>query len=742
MDCPICDVPFDSVDELNLHLKVHQNKSILNSQPEIKIQSEEKYLNSKITIQVENFFGKERFEGLIYEKLKNIDDLEELVDKRNFVEQVKKIISKHPFVHIPYFIEDLINGDDSEELLKKYYIPYHTDLKNITHDVLKFDRNRYRRKQYENAFKMNLKIYTWNEKYRSLKNNCEFFKNELLELIFFNILRSFIIIIITDYVQSGISKKDIIVKSKLLHKNFDIFKLIDDSLEKSFQKYFDIHFEEISMEIINELIDGKILRKNTHDPNILVGRLSIDKIKQKIINELKYNNGSQNESSIRASANDEFPSLRLIPGLGMWETAISELDHEKIIHLESKSHFKNSSIIFLNENYEKIIQNLEQFDNSSLKFYGREISPENFISELIELEKGDFNDQDDQVTRIAGLVLAESVKLHPTPEEIPQFDFITDITNYNFRDEQLKAMQKLDFKIKSNIIHCKVMLDEIFNLKKYHELKNALPVNDQGIVINFKKIPSNVQQILENDKSIQIIDEAGLKIWVSISSIIPSRKNSIAKLHFDPITKLEKKLVKINLIDYEDGLASVSILPEMNEVTVLIRSLEEIPLNELEPKKFELFTENYLEFLEILMKFSMPSDLIEGLFETKILDSDIHNDSKFNLNFKYSDVIVDLDAYEKKHILNCTCMKWAENPLYLCPHLIYSLDYLARNRSFLDESWNKDVNLFKGCLTLIMRKNVSIILDRLGVEYNKSGLQDEMNINAFIFGMSRIEENN
>ncbi len=740
MDCPICDDPFDSENELNSHLKFHQSQSILNSPPETNIRSEENYQNSKITIQVENFFGKERFEELIYEKLKNIDDVEELVNRRNFVEQTKKIISKHPFVHIPYFVDDLINGNDSQELLEKYYISYHTDLKKITHDVLKFDRNRYRRKQYGDAFKMNLKIHTWNEKYERLKNNCEFFKNELLELIFFNSLRSFIIIIITDYIKSGISKKDIILKSNLLRNNFDIFKFIDDPLEKSFQKYFDMNFEEISVKILDELIDGKILRKNTDYQSTLVVRLSIDKIKQKIITELKYNNGSQNESTIRTSTNEEFPSLRLIPGLGMWETAVAELAHEKIIHLESKSHFKNSSIIFLNENYEKILQNLKHFDGSSLKFYGREISPERFIYELTELEKGDFGDQDDQVTRIAGLVLAESVKLHSTPEEIHQFDFIIDITNYNFRDEQLKAMEKLDFKIKSNIIHCKVMLNEVLNMKKYNELKNALPANDQGIVISFKKIPSNVQQILETDKSIQIIDEEGLKIWVSISSVIPSRKNSIAKLHFDPITKLEKKLVKINLIDYEDGLASVSILPEMNEVTVLARCLEEIPLFESKPSDFNLYSKNYLEFLIILSAISTHENFIDGFFKNKFIEEPVGSKIQLEANFDHNTVNLDLHAYTKKSAFKCSCIQCAENPLHLCPHLISTLDYMFRRFSFTDESW-PDNSLLKNILDIAIRKNIEIILDRLAVPEENGEIQDDSRLVDFVFGLNKIKSN-
>ena len=59
---------------------------------------------------------------------------------------------------------------------------------------------------------------------------------------------------------------------------------------------------------------------------------------------------------------------------------------------------------------------------SKIPFRGREISPDKFIEELLELEKGDLGDEDDQVTRLAGLVLAESAKLQTPHEDIKEFD--------------------------------------------------------------------------------------------------------------------------------------------------------------------------------------------------------------------------------------------------------------------------------------------------------------------------------
>ena len=159
---------------------------------------------------------------------------------------------------------------------------------------------------------------------------------------------------------------------------------------------------------------------------------------------------------------------------------------------------------------------LFESDESKIPFRGREITPDKFIEELLELEKGDLGDEDDQVTRLAGLVLAESVKLQTPHEDIKEFDFTVDIKNYNFRPDQLEAMSKLDFKINSEILHVKVMLEEILNFKKYEELREKVPQNEQGVVITFKKVPNNVKRAIEKDSTIQVIDEEGVKIWIAM----------------------------------------------------------------------------------------------------------------------------------------------------------------------------------------------------------------------------------
>lgn len=737
MDCPICDESFSDKNLFLQHIEQHKANSVLNKVPESAHINENSSHKQIVRIDLDDFFVRERFERNIHEKMVRIDDVNELVHRRNFVEQIKKIFVKHPFVFMPYFVKDLFAGADSAYLLKKYHILSHLELKNIVQGVLGFDRNRYQSRHYDDAFAMNIKVPTWKKKYDILQDNCEFFKSEILEQTFRNVLRAFILVRIPDYIDTGISRKEILQVSVSLKQNYDLFKFIDDELKRSFTIFYEENFEQTVQNILDGLIKVRILGRKSGASDMIVGKMSLDKLKKSIVESLKYSNGSKTEQTLRTEMKYKYLSLQLLPGLSVWDAALNELVHESIIQIKSKHNSSHSSIVFLNDDYQKIQQQLRMSGSYNVEFHGRKISPDQFIDELLEIEKGDFGDKDDQVTRIAGLMLAESIKLQAPHESILQFDFSIDITNYHFREEQINIMRKFDFEINSNILHCKVMLDEVLTLKRYDEILSALPENEQGVIITFERIPVDVQSRLDADESIQIIDKEGIRLWVSITTKIPARVGSVAKLHSDPISKLEKKLVKVNLLNYEDGIASVTVLPDNHEATVLSRSLEEVVLNEGQTKHFELFTSRYLEFLNLLANLTTPNNLVRGMFETELYESMYESTFKFNLDFRYVQTVLDLEKQNKSQMLNCNCMQWRENRLDLCPHLVCSLDHIVRE-SFL-ATWSDNGNCMKNTLDLIIQQNISVILDRLGLYSNQ---EDEHynKMKEFISCMSQLRE--
>jgi hypothetical protein len=734
--CSVCDKFFDSEILLKEHLAAHSDESILNkpieSSPEINISSNFKPRE----INLKEIFSDKKFEELIESKINGIEDNAEYLDRRYFIEQIKKINHRNPFCYVPYFIEDLISGFNGIDMQKKYHIWYRPDFEYIVKEIFQFKEKRYSSSKFENAFEYNLKNIDWEKKYLDIVDNCRFFKNELNKLIFHNALQSQILVLL---MQSPLEKNMIYKKCFDEKEHYTLFKFMTNTIQIVFSKFLESNLNEQIDEILFELKKQNIILRSTTDAKNLSVRFPIDEIKKYILRLLKHDNTIV-YSSLRRTVNEYFPGLRLIPGFGAFTAAWKELFEEKIIHIEYRSARKNDMVFFLNSNFQEIENTIQSFNPSQIPFKGRKITPDIFVSELLELEKGDFDDEDDQVTRLAGLVLAESMTLQPTPESIPEFDFTIDMNNYDFRDEQEEAMKKLHFIVKSTIFHVKIMVNEILDIKKYKNLLEKIPKNEQGIVISFKKLPLTVKKLLEKDHTLQIIDEGGVKIWVSITSVLPSRVNSICKIYFDPLSKLKNKLVKINSVFYEKGIALVTVFPELAEVTVLARSLEEIPLFELNPSNFNLISKNYSEFLKILTNCTLKDDLINGFFKNKFTEDPKYSNPVFKLKFDYNIVNLNLTCHEKRDIFNCDCMKYAENPLHLCSHLVTALDYVFRTYSYGDTFCN-DSNRMKRGLENLLRENIEIVLDRLDVTEEQGSVKDEHRVMDFISGTIKTENN-
>jgi hypothetical protein len=727
--CPICNEEFHSLDVFDEHIENHKNESILNNSPKISLDTpnDEKPVNQ---INLEKIFDKEKFEKLTESKIHKITDIEESISRRNFIEQVKKIYQKNPFCYLPNFIKNLINGIAVGKLQDKYHFHNHIELQSIVKNILNFKEDRYRLAQYPNAFELNLQILGWKEKYENLQNNFNFFNDELVELFFGNVLQAYIILILMDkYLE-----RDEIYKQCLeLKFSYEFFRFIDKSLENKFNNLLNNNLKHRIDSLLDELVSQKIIYFKNTETKKLKSSLNMDDIKNNIKKQLISNDGVLTQGSLETLVNIEFPILKLIPGMNIFDASLDELDRQNLIHKEQLGYQQNNFQIFLSADFKKIESDIKYLENTgNIPFKGREITPEKFISELLELEKGDFDDHDDQVTRIAGLVLAESVKLQSAHEKIKEYDFSMNVTDYRFRRDQIEAMAKLDFRIESKILHVKVMIDEILDLETYENLREKLPVDEQGIVVSFKNIPRDVKELLENDSKIQIIDEEGVLTWVSITSKVPARVNSISKIYIDPLSKLENKIVKVNSVFYEKGIALVTVFPEMNEITVLARSLEEIPLFESTPSDFNLISKNYFEFLKTLSILTTRSDWDIGFFENKFEDKSLNSKTKFELKFDYSTVNLSLLQYEKQDIFKCNCMRYAENQLQFCSHLVSTLDHVFRYFLF---GASERSNSMKKALKLLIQENIVIILDRLGIELDDGELCGDQRILDFVSGM-------
>ena len=153
-------------------------------------------------------------------------------------------------------------------------------------------------------------------------------------------------------------------------------------------------------------------------------------ISKNLIEILNNAKSGMYHNSFQRALLQKHPFLLLFPNLGIWESEFQQWEKcGEIVRIKAYWKFSPShDQLFTKENIKIVREIIKNEDKQNaiagrIKFFGRTITPDNFIEELLVLEKGDFDANDDQVTRIAGLVLAESVKLQAPIEKIPMFDF-------------------------------------------------------------------------------------------------------------------------------------------------------------------------------------------------------------------------------------------------------------------------------------------------------------------------------
>ncbi len=133
--CPLCNEEFFTEETFKEHIQIHVEKSILSKPVENTSGLDYEPEIHNTTINLDKIFDKEKIEELIKIKIKKIDNTDDLINSRIFIEQFKKINQKSPLLYLPYFMEDFMNGVAPNKIQKKYHISSYVDYNNITKDI-------------------------------------------------------------------------------------------------------------------------------------------------------------------------------------------------------------------------------------------------------------------------------------------------------------------------------------------------------------------------------------------------------------------------------------------------------------------------------------------------------------------------------------------------------------------------------------------------------------------------------
>ncbi len=641
------------------------------------------------------------FSELCSKKIDNSDSIEEINDHEKFKKLVDKLNCKYPFLKIHEFIEEFVDGLYNKHMIEKYNFIRKSDFGTIIGKA-NLDMVQGRQKELQGnkgyARRQNLMEQRTLESYNFSRKESDYFKEEL-EYMFNYTCASAIIIL--NYLIDNQDINKIIQNKEIIDKNNVEYYQVNMTNEIS--KIIQEDFETIR----NDLFIKKILIQSFDEYQLNTNFEDIEnKIKTIVSDERKgiiY-------SKIILKLIEEYPLIQFIPHQDIINKILIRFEKEKGIFKSEAARYNldpTERRFFTISNYEN--QTLDTDVDGIPQFFGRENDPHTFIQDIQYLKKGGFDDEDDQVTRIAGLILSGTQKMISEPEKFSEFDFAVSMAGFAPTEEQVKVIEisKIVIRPDCNIVHLKIMLDEDVNVNTIESIRKILPENEQAMIMCFNKISEEVRNLILNDSSIQIIDKNSLHLWAQITPQIPSRKNSIVKIMAGNNLG---KIARINNINYETGKASIQIIPSEDEEIVYIGFLKEINLFEDELlNEHLLLCENYFKFLNIVRENSNAEQFDTAIFNAEqiIEKTEVHKDIwdlKENVTFsvKHESYVSIINPSQNifENIFHCSCNHF-QTQNTLCFHLIAILNNIGITMNSFNETWNNQSNIFSSCISKI-----------------------------------------
>ena len=588
-----------------------------------------------------------------------------------------------PFVDLSEFLEMYTDGEYSKKLIEKFHLSGYVEYKKLL-QILKMPQKRKSTQKTDQSREMNLKDRNLLERYVFLRKMLSRFLPTIKTKITYNVLKSAMLLQLYSNMYDFINKKTLVDS---IHDAVTDFERLVLAPHTPISAYDDGEIRRQANSILDELSENNFLEGDS------LGRIRLKKhqleIHNYILNTIRRREGITYQDLVSA-IKAKIPILSQIPPV-LFQIALHELISDNKI-VKKEGYWKLRPYYdeyFTVKHYRKLY-----FENSRItkkqRFFGRKITPDEFIDELKYLDRGDFEDQDDQVTRIAGMILANSPMMSHPPNGLDEFDFAVDLSNYEFTAEQQNVMRVLDLKIRSNIVYVKVMIDANLTVKLLSDLVlnlNKRGLNEQGFIIHFSAADGLVQRMLKNDKTIQLILESDLKEWCKITPVIPSRRGAVAVIRKG---RHEGVLTKIKSVNYESGMANIVLLPDMRNDVQYIGFLEEITLD-VAIDKITDYSSKYFEFLRRLCqitKYDIVRLIVTGGLPvlSRMKESpDVHITSlQISCEFygysktKIHFVDPDRDAlrYTTNDLFSCTCFIWEHQSKAqgLCEHVVFILN--------------------------------------------------------------------
>ena len=660
-----------------------------------------------------------------------LDDPVKLGTIMELESQLNKINCKFPFFHFKSFLEDYINGEHKSEIVEKYQLTSIKDIKEIV-KILQLPKRKEKLKISDisdYARKTNMK--NDHDTYFEYIENYNLFKNKIDTIYFSNILKAKIIL----EVIKGEDKKENLNQNKIT--KFNEFKFLnkifyntksENSDELTFNQ-LESFFESNQDQMLKKILDYNIVR-NEEDKLHIRNNSSMREIEDLVISKITSEEKGLSFKQLSNTVLEQFIHFIHLPYFTILKNILVNFESESKVKIQEESNKKNGFSerhFFSSTHYEKQIKFSKKAEkNQYLRkmFFGRQnVSGIEFVYELERLELGMLDDVDDQVTRIAGLILATNQKIMTSAKSNELFEISTDVMHYKPTPEEEKLMKNMDFviKVETDVMHLKIMLGEKITKNLIETMTNFYNspegINSQIVIVSFKN-NDDVLNDLPSDHSIQIVNKKQVVEWIDIVPIIPCRKGTVVKV----MSGVEIRTIgKILHMYYDTGTAVLEQVGTGKEITCMIGELEEFDLNDQRDDDYSLLHNNFFDFLNSLIKLSNHNLVVETVFDYKVNEDETvegehslyyttHRDDftvSEPLRVNITEVndrttvrsTVNIDP--SKQIFQCTCNNFSsavnnvENnsrPLAMCNHAIIILIDVGISNNLFSHEWNADAN--------------------------------------------------
>jgi hypothetical protein len=604
------------------------------------------------------------------------------------------LLEKFPFLKLDDFITNYFDGEMKSVIVKKFQLRGNSSVLDIRKKIELPKRQEMTKMGQNRLITSNNNISKNQETFERFSEIVKINANKINQVLFKNISRANIIIAILSEFKTKNEIKEFRIEdckyfSYLINQNLEISDI---------EKFYDKNFDDVFI----ELIESGFINENNNLFSLNSQFKKFKELETFLLNVISQNQLGITYEELLKKVENEFSVITILPHISIFENILNELESQKKIVINSKKHAKygiTENQFFTINNFQKTTEKINESFELRKEFYGRDNDDAiTFVYEIKKLAKGELDDNDDQINRIAGLVLTTNQTLITSKNTDPFFDFSTKISNFVPTEEEMKIMKDIDFEIRpsSEFMHVKILISEKITPKDISKIKEILnsPIgqNSQVIIISFEN-NSQIKKIIPNDKSIQIVDEISFKKWVEITPIIPSRINSLVQIMRGGDFK---KLAIVKNIFFDTGLAVIEFIDDLETERITISDIKEMKIFD-NNDDYKLMYENLVKFLKLLgtktdlflvqnAMYQYNDDPTNEIIDYMHSKNDIENDSKIIADVGLNKItIIPSDIHRKFH---CNCIEFDEKKF--CEHLVLILiDIVITNEILTRESFDE-----------------------------------------------------